>query len=325
MTTITPEKTINQIGENLAFPLVITPQSIAEDPTEWATSHQTSILADLDRHGAILFRGFNLKTPQDFEAFAKGIYPDLYGSYGDLPKKEGGERIYRSTPYPNDLPILFHNESSNQTSWPQKQFFFCEKKSPVGGITPIVDCRAVYRYLPAEIIAEFEAKGLMYIRHFVEGLDVSWQDFFKTESLNVVANKCKDAQVELNFLDDDVIQTKSRGPGIVVHPATGQKSFFNQVQLHHPYCLQPDVREVLLEMVGLDRLPRNVVFGDGTAISDDIMRCVGDAYEACAVREPWQEGDVIMVDNMAVAHARDTFEGERKIVVAMGDMFHYET
>lgn len=47
---------------------------------------------------------------------------------------------------------------------------------------------------------------------------------------------------------------------------------------------------------------------------------VGDLYEACAVRFDWQKGDVILLDNMLAAHARDPFEGPRKIVVAMGEM-----
>ena len=39
------------------------------------------------------------------------------------------------------------------------------------------------------------------------------------------------------------------------------------------------------------------------------------------MRFQWQKGDVILVDNIRAAHARDPYEGSRKIVVAMGDMF----
>jgi hypothetical protein len=107
---------------------------------------------------------------------------------------------------------------------------------------------------------------------------------------------------------------------VIRHPITSERSFFNQVQLHHTACLDAGVRDDLLEMVGIERLPRQVVFGDGTPIPDDIIEIVGEAYEACAVRFDWQPGDVVMLDNMLAAHARDPFEGPRKIVVAMGDM-----
>jgi alpha-ketoglutarate-dependent taurine dioxygenase len=108
---------------------------------------------------------------------------------------------------------------------------------------------------------------------------------------------------------------------VITHPFTGERVFFNQVQLHHDSCLEPEVRSDLLSLVGLERLPRQVYFGDGSAISDDTMRVIGDAYEACAVRFQWQRGDVVMLDNMLAAHARDPYEGPRKIVVAMGAMF----
>jgi hypothetical protein len=50
------------------------------------------------------------------------------------------------------------------------------------------------------------------------------------------------------------------------------------------------------------------------------MALIGELYEACAVRFLWQRGDVIMLDNMLTAHARDPYQGPRRIVVAMGDM-----
>lgn len=34
----------------------------------------------------------------------------------------------------------------------------------------------------------------------------------------------------------------------------------------------------------------------------------------------WQEGDVLVIDNMLVAHSGSPFTGPRKIVVALGDM-----
>jgi hypothetical protein len=73
-------------------------------------------------------------------------------------------------------------------------------------------------------------------------------------------------------------------------------------------------------MVGPDQLPRNVCYGDGTPIDEADLATIGEAYEACAVRFEWRAGDVVMLDNMLVAHARDPYEEPRKIVVAMGAM-----
>ena len=55
----------------------------------------------------------------------------------------------------------------------------------------------------------------------------------------------------------------------------------------------------------------------------DERRQVFDQVRAVWAEEtvsfPWAEGDVLMLDNMLVAHARRPFEGPRKVVVAMAE------
>jgi alpha-ketoglutarate-dependent taurine dioxygenase len=302
------------------FPLVIEATGGDIDAVAWAREQREFIEASLRTHGGILLRNFGLRTPQEFEAFAEVIEPELYGSYGDLPKKEGGKKTYRSTPYPERQMILYHNESSHLDRWPRKQWFFCELPSPVGGATPIVDCREMLRRLPGDVVAGFERKGLLYVRTFTPNFDVSWQTFFKTDSRAEVEARLAAADIGWRWLDEDTLQTRTRCPAVITHPVTGDRVFFNQVQLHHVSCLEPDVREDLVAMAGLDRLPRHVTYGDGSPIADETMAVVGRAYEECAVRFDWRQGDVVMLDNMLAAHARDPYEGPRKIVVAMGAM-----
>ncbi|MGO4321272.1 condensation domain-containing protein, partial [Pseudomonas sp. KB_12] len=303
------------------FPLMLEPGEPHLDVIEWIHQNRPLLEQKLAEHAGILFRGFALDGIQGFEAFAEAVQPGLYGQYGDLPKKEGGKNTYRSTPYPERKMILFHNESSHQDRWPRKQMFYCEQAAPVGGATPVVDCRLMYERLPADLREKFEDKGLLYVRTFTDKLDVSWQHFFKTEDRLEVEARCRAGGIQWRWLDNDELQTRTPGPAIITHPITGEKSFFNQVQLHHIYWLDPDVREDLLSMFGLERMPRHVYYGDGTPIEDEVMARIGELYEACAVRFDWQKGDVILLDNMLVAHARDPFEGPRKIVVAMGDMY----
>jgi alpha-ketoglutarate-dependent taurine dioxygenase len=42
------------------------------------------------------------------------------------------------------------------------------------------------------------------------------------------------------------------------------------------------------------------------------------------VRFQWQKGDMVTLDNMLVAHARDPFVGPRRILVALGDLITAE-
>ncbi|MDG9872544.1 amino acid adenylation domain-containing protein [Pseudomonas juntendi] len=302
------------------FPLLLEPTDPGLDVTGWIAANRAWVEEKLVHHGGILFRNFSIPDSQAFEAFAEAVQPGLYGNYGDLPKKEGGQNTYRSTPYPEKKMILFHNESAHQDSWPRKQLFYCELPSPVGGATPVVDCRQMYQRLPTALRERFERNGLLYVRTFTGKLDVSWQHFFKTEQRAEVEARCQASGIQWQWLADDGLQIRTPCPAIITHPVSGARSFFNQVQLHHPYCLDADVREDLLTLFGNERMPRNVYYGDGSPIEDEVMQCIGELYEACAVRFDWRKGDVILLDNMLIAHARDPFEGPRKIVVAMGDM-----
>ena len=80
------------------------------------------------------------------------------------------------------------------------------------------------------------------------------------------------------------------------------------------------MRETLLALAGEEDLPRNAYYGDGTPIPDEVVYRIGEVYEQLCAETAWQQGDLIALDNMLVAHARRPFVGERKIVVAMGKM-----
>ena len=45
------------------------------------------------------------------------------------------------------------------------------------------------------------------------------------------------------------------------------------------------------------------------------------AYRQETVAFPWETGDVLMLDNMLVAHGRESYSGPRKILAAMGEAY----
>jgi alpha-ketoglutarate-dependent taurine dioxygenase len=310
-------------GNEERLPLVITPAVDNVDLAAWCASHIEDVEGHLDRHGAILFRGFPMKGAPEFEAVASTIAGELFGEYGDLPQEETGQRIYHSTPYPPDKTILFHNESSHFSSWPLRQFFFCVVPSAEQGETPLLDCREVYKKLDREIVEAFESKDLMYVRNFSEGVDVPWQDFFHTEDKAAVEDTCAKAGMTCEWTELG-LRVGQRAKGVRIHPRTGEPIFFNQVQLHHVACLDEQTRTALRELFADEDLPRNVYYGDGTPIPDEVIDRIGEVYEELCVEAPWQAGDLIALDNMLVAHARRPFAGERKIIVAMGKMVQAE-
>jgi hypothetical protein len=166
----------------------------------------------------------------------------------------------------------------------------------------------------------FAERGLCYVRNFVEGLDVRWQDFFGTDTVEEVENRCRAAGMEYEWTDGGGLRVRQRRSAITKHPVTQEPIWFNQIALHHVGYLEASLRASLLGTFGEQGLPRHVTFGDGTPISDDDLRAVHAAYEAARVQFPWQRGDALLVDNMLVAHGRNPFAGQRHIIVAMGGM-----
>lgn len=312
------------LGADLPLPLILEPAADQVDLADWARNNRDFIEAKLAVHGGILFRGFGLQTAADFERVASSICKDLYSEYGDLPREGVAGKVYTSTPYPEDKRILYHCESSHMSSWPSKINFFCVRVAKEGGATPIVDCRKVYEQLDPVAREKFERLGVLYTRNFSDGLDVSWQRFFSTEDRALVEDSCKKAGMTCEWHGKDDLRVSQLCQAVLVHPKTGEKTFFNQVQLHHVHCLEPEVRESLLSIFKREDLPRHVYYGDGSPIEDEVMDHLGEVYERNAVRFQWREGDLVCLDNMLVAHARDSYVPPRKIVVALGDMIHSE-
>jgi TfdA family taurine catabolism dioxygenase TauD len=314
--------TIAPYDENPLTPWVIRPAGVeGVDLAGWASENGQEVDRLVLDRGAVLFRGFELGSADEFETVAAALTSELYGGYGDLPREGQSANVYKSTPYPPDRPILFHNESSHLASWPTRIAFFCMIPATRGGETPLADCREIAAALDPELLAEFEHKGLTYIRNF-SGLDVSWQQFFGTDDRAEVERRCRETHMDFEWTaGGEQLRVRQQAAAVRRHPVTGEKLFFNQIQLHHPFHLPADVLESLRSMVSSDaELPRNVTFGDGTPIPDELAERLLQVYWDTCVMLPWERGDIILLDNMRTAHARMPFEGERRIAVAMAGM-----
>jgi len=271
-------------------------------------------------HGGLLFRGFALDGAAAFQGFAAGFgHPLLTYEFGSTPRSKVTQGVYTSTEYPPHQHIPLHNEQAYTRDWPMKIWFYCQQAAPEGGETPIADSRAIYRDMPEALRDRFADKGLMYVRNYGNGLDVSWQQVFDTESRDVVEAYCRRHGIECEWKQDGELRTRQVCQGAMAHPVTGEMVWFNQAHLFHVSNLEPEVRATLLELVDEPDLPRNVYYGDGSAIEDEALEVVRGVLEAHKVTFPWNSGDVVMLDNMLTAHARAPFKGPRKVIVAMAE------
>ncbi|MDF9757371.1 alpha-ketoglutarate-dependent taurine dioxygenase [Pseudomonas hunanensis] len=257
------------------------------------------------RDGGILFRGFRLEGAEQFRQFAASFgHPLLNYEFGSTPRTNVTQGVYTSTEYPAHQHIPLHNEQAYSRDWPMKIWFYSMIAAKSGGQTPIADSREVYRRVPAHIRERFVSKGLMYVRNFGNGLDVSWEDVFNTEDPQEVEAYCKAHGITCEWKDDGELRTRQVCQAVAEHPVTGDKVWFNQAHLFHISNLPPEVRESLLDIVDEEDLPRNVYYGDGSPIEDEVLDEIRAVLEDCKISFLWQEGDVMMLDNMLAAHAR---------------------
>jgi alpha-ketoglutarate-dependent taurine dioxygenase len=303
------------------LPLVLAPTA-AGTPIAHAHTRRPAIDAALREIGGVLFRGYTVGGADDFRSFARGFgQPLVRYDFASTPRSQVSEGVYSSTEYPAHQHIPLHNEQAYTRDWPMAIWFHCQIAATQGGETPIADSRRVYQRIDPAIRRRFEAHGLLYVRNYGNGLDVPWQRVFDTTDPNQVEAFCRAHDIAYQWTDEGELCTRQIAQATVRHPRTGELVWFNQAHLFHISALEPTVREALLEVVEPDQLPRNVVYGDGAPIEDGVLDEIRAVYRELAVVFPWQAGDVLMLDNMLVAHGRTPFAGDRKVIVAMADPY----
>lgn len=284
----------------------------------WARQNRDEVARRLAETGAVLFRGFPIATPEDFEATCAGFSDDLM-DYGErsTPRSEVQGKVYTSTEYPPDQHIPLHNEMSYAATWPRRIFFCCLTPAEEGGRTPLADSHRVWRDVDPEVRGRFEEKGVMYVRNFGEVLGLPWREVFQRDSRREVEEYCRGAGIEVEWGDGDRLRTRAVRPAVLEHPTRGVKVWFNQAHLHHVSALPDDARESLLEVVSEDELPFNTFYGDGTPIGDGDLAEVRRALDGATRSFDWRRGDLLLLDNELIAHGRSTYRGDRRVVVAM--------
>jgi alpha-ketoglutarate-dependent taurine dioxygenase len=310
----------------LTLPLVIQPEIERLNPVIWAEGARQEIEAQLLKHGAILFRNFDIDSVEKFEQFAKTVSPTLIKYHErSSPRTEVGEAIYTSTDYPADQSIHFHNEQSYTPSWPLKIWFYCKTPAQQGGATPIADGRKVLNTLDPKIVERFKEKKVMYLRNYGDGMGLTWQTAYQTTNKSDVEEYCRKSSISFEWKDANRLRTRQIFETIVKHPRSGEEVWFEHTAFFHISSLAASVRDVLLAEFAEEDLPFNTYYGDGTPIELSVLEEIRAAYQQHAVASPWQKRDLLLIDNVLVSHSRRPFVGPREILVAMADLYHSRT
>lgn len=292
----------------------------SERLVNYISANQESIQSALDQHGAVLLRGFKIFSMSEFQQASELICKNLFDYvYRSSPRTKLGGKVYTSTEFPKDREIPLHNENSYSLNWPSKILFHCVIEPPVAGETPIAHSGRVYSLLDPALREEFERKKVMYVRNYGLGMDLTWQEAFQTESKEEVEAFCKSHQINVEWFGENRLRTRQICQASLKHPRTGEMLWFNQAHLFHESANDDQMREYFCKNFKADEMPRNTFYGDGSPINEETLNHIRAAYKQVEVAFPWRKGDMLILDNLLYAHGRRPFEGDRKIVVAMGD------
>lgn len=303
------------------IPLVIEPAIAQVDLLTWTANNRETISNWLLQHKALLFRNFQISNAIEFDRFIQLTSKGELLAYRDRssPRHEVSEKIYTSTDYPSDRSIFLHNEGTYWQTYPLKIYFCSLTVAQQGGETPIADTAKVLQRLEPQICDRFAEKQVLYIRNYNDGFGLPWQTVFQTNEKTEVEAYCNKNAIEYEWKPGDRLRTRQIRSAIVTHPITQTKTWFNHAAFFHISTLPMCIRHALLTEFAEADLPHNTYYGDNTPIEPYVLDKIRRAYHQETITFPWQSGDILLLDNIAVAHGRNPYKGNRKVIVGMAE------
>ena len=294
--------------------------SATGDAPSWAAEHREALRAVVAEHGSVLVRGLELRDADEigavFQRLATGLMTEREAFASRRTYADG---VYSATKWPPNQPMCMHHELSYTLEFPGLLLFACLSPPTAGGATAVADSPTVLDALPSELVDRFEREGWLLTRSYNDEIGASFAEAFGTEDRDAVERYCRANAIGFEWQPDGGLRTRQRRSAVVRHPATGQRCWFNQIPFLNEWTIASEIREYLVDVYGAEGLPFNTRFGNGDPIGEDVVELLNKVYEANTAREPWQAGDLLLVDNVRTAHSREAFEGPREVLVAMAD------
>jgi alpha-ketoglutarate-dependent taurine dioxygenase len=284
----------------------------------WVAENRRRLCDQAALHGAILFRGFPLTAPEDFDRFVAAFdlpnfpYEDSLSNAVRVIKTP---RVFTANEAPPTVTIFLHHEMAQTPIYPSKLFFFCEQPAESGGATPLCRSDVLWDRLRAEC-PEFarncESKGLKYSNVMpsqndpTSGMGRSWQSTLRASTREEAEQRLKALGYAWVWLQDGCLRATTPVLPAVRTLADGRQSFFNQ--LIAAFQGWKDER---------NDPSKAITFGDGTPLDVDAVHVATRLGEELSFDLPWRRGDVALVDNYVTMHGRRAFTGTRKVLASL--------
>ncbi|TGK36379.1 taurine dioxygenase [Leptospira gomenensis] len=343
------------LDPNNKLPVVYRPNSPEQEDKQylirWIKSNKRALTDDLKEFGAILFRGFDIRSPQDFEDVILNVDPNLKNNYlGTSPRNQITKYAFTATELPPAYPIMQHAEMSFLDSPPRKLFFFCGLAPEKFGETPITDLRKVLNEVPHTIREKFENDKIRYSRvydgpssrsRFQFWKTKRWDEMFQTKDRDEVEKISKKQNFKTEWFGEDGLRLINTTLAVRKHPDFKTLAWHNHSQVFHIDAARKEYWRIFrrqktfrgflvgiaLEVLTLlkklttkkEYLDTHCSYGDGKEITTRELNQIQDAFWNNISLFSWQKGDVLVIDNYSVSHGRHPFSGPREIYVAWAD------
>jgi alpha-ketoglutarate-dependent taurine dioxygenase len=290
------------------------------DAQGWAAEHSDALRTVVAEYGAVLVRGLGLRDAAEIAAIFRRLATTLMAEKEAFARRQVyTDGVYSSATWPPNQPMCMHHELSYRLEVPSLMLFACLSAPTRGGATAVSDSPTVLDALPKDLTERFERDGWILTRSYNDEIGATLAEAFGTADRGAIESYCRANAIDFEWQPDGELRTWQRRSAVVHHPVTGQRCFVNQVAFLNEWTIDPEVREYLVDMYGEDGLPFNTRFGTGEPLTEEIVELINAVYEAHTVREPWQPGDLMLVDNIRTAHSREAYEGPREVLVGMAE------
>ncbi|GLJ41937.1 hypothetical protein SUGI_0868260 [Cryptomeria japonica] len=307
---IAQQKVVNEDG--LLFPMVLLPQDVSDEGNtlqsflhtiesnrEWIDDH-------LKKVGALLFRGFPLKSASDFNAVMEAFGWDEMAYLGAASRIRVEGRVFTANEAPLHQPIKFHHEMALFEDFPTKLAFYCEIAPPDGGQTAILLSHKITERMEEkypEFVTKLEKEGLIYSAIFPADDDpndflIGWQTLYKTKDKEEAQRKALDGGLKISKLTWD-----------------GNKMTF-QIEASDSMRIVDGDKKAWFNLLTFNDLKNAPILGDGSVIPKEVIESCLQIAEEEAIEVKWEVADVVVLDNRFVMHARRPSKPPRRILAA---------
>jgi len=233
-------------SQELEMPLVIEAKDRADVPflQQFLAENSVQIIADLAKYGAILLRGFDIASDEDFEKTVlsiKGFYgisEAFMSEQGRIPVDHLKYVLHTNAVYKTGGTLYlggFHSENYYSPDVPSYISFCCHVPSEKGGETGLVNMEKVFASLSDDLKEKLEKKNYFVAKWLVTEVSERYQ-----VSIDVIEKICKRFSLPIVGKGNKQFILMYK-PNIFVHPLTQKKAL--QINLFELPTLNTELRK----------------------------------------------------------------------------------